>query len=214
MFFTNGLIDAKQTGNKRDCFDIAVLRCLTFSGESDNTLKKKPELVKKQEPEKPSIKKQEPTKVSAKEKIIDPSDKANDKKNGIKLTPDNWLDLFEKLDLSGPSRAFFSNLQLQKVEEKKLFFNGTNLFVERINEGDSDNLIKSLKKLGHDGYSVEVESSESVKNTPSQDWVKKRKKDIQEFKKEIIDSELLINLKENFGEEITEDKITITDHEE
>ena len=214
QFFTNGLIDAKQTGNKRDCFDIAVLRCLTFSGESDNTLKKKPELVKKQEPEKPSIKKQEPTKVSAKEKIIDPSDKANDKKNGIKLTPDNWLDLFEKLDLSGPSRAFFSNLQLQKVEEKKLFFNGTNLFVERINEGDSDNLIKSLKKLGHDGYSVEVESSESVKNTPSQDWVKKRKKDIQEFKKEIIDSELLINLKENFGEEITEDKITITDHEE
>ena len=214
QFFTNGLIDAKQTGNKRDCFDIAVLRCLTFSGESDNTLKKKPKLVKKQEPEKPSIKKEEPTKVSVKEKVIESSDEANDKKNGIKLTPDNWLDLFEKLDLSGPSRAFFSNLQLQKVEKKKLFFNGTNLFVERINEGDSDNLIESLKRSGHDGYSVEVESSESVKNTPSQDWVKKRKKDIQEFKKEIIDSELLMNLKENFGEEITEDKITITDHEE
>ena len=66
QFFTNGLIDAKQTGNKRDCFDIAVLRCLTFSGESDNTLKKKPKLVKKQEPEKPSIKKESPTKVSNK----------------------------------------------------------------------------------------------------------------------------------------------------
>ena len=40
QFFTNGLIDAKQTGNKRDCFDIAVLRCLTFAEQSENKVKK------------------------------------------------------------------------------------------------------------------------------------------------------------------------------
>ena len=122
--------------------------------------------------------------------------------------------MYKRQDLSGPSRAFFSNLQLQKVEKKTLFFSGTDLFAERINEGDSINLIESLSRLGHEDYSVEVESSETVKNTPSQEWVKNRNKDIQEFRKEIMSSELLINLKENFGEEITEDKITIIDHEE
>ena len=212
QFFTNGLIDAKQTGNKRDCFDIAVLRCLTFAEQSENKLKKKPKLVKKIEP-KPTATK-EPKKTESPEKPIEPLMDVSLKKNGIKLSPDNWLELFDQLDLSGPSRAFFSNLQLQKVEKKTLFFSGTDLFAERINEGDSINLIESLSRLGHEDYSVEVESSETVKNTPSQEWVKNRNKDIQEFRKEIMSSELLINLKENFGEEITEDKITIIDHEE
>jgi len=213
QFFTNGLIDAKQTGNKRDCFDIAVLRCLTFAEQSENKVKKKPKLVKKIEP-KLIASKEEPQKIEIPEKPIEPLMDVSPKKNGIKLSPDNWLELFDQLDLSGPSRAFFSNLQLQKVEKKTLFFSGTDLFAERINEGDSINLIESLNRLGHEDYSVEVESSETVKNTPSQEWVKNRNKDIQEFRKEIISSELLMNLKENFGEEITEDKITIIDHEE
>jgi len=213
QFFTNGLIDAKQTGNKRDCFDIAVLRCLTFAEQSENKVKKKPKLVKKIEP-KLTATKEEPQKVEIPEKPIEPLMDVSPKKNGIKLSPDNWLELFDQLDLSGPSRAFFSNLQLQKVEKNTLFFSGTDLFAERINEGDSINLIESLSRLGHEGYSVEVKSSETVKNTPSQEWVKNRNKDIQEFRKEIISSELLMNLKENFGEEITEDKITIIDHEE
>ena len=105
-------------------------------------------------------------------------------------------------------------MQLDKVEEKTLFFNGTDLFAERVNEGDSINLVESLKRIGHDGYSVEVKSSKSVENTPSHEWASKRKKDIDKFKKEIMDSELLINLRDNFGEEITQDKITIIDHEE
>ena len=212
QFFTNGLIDAKQTGNKRDCFDIAVLRCLTFAEQSENKLKKKPKLVKKIEPKLTTTK--EPKKIESPEKPVEPLMDVSLKKNGIKLSPDNWLELFDQLDLSGPSRAFFSNLQLQKVEKNTLFFSGTDLFAERINEGDSINLIESLSRLGHEGYSVEVESSETVQNTPSQEWVKNRNKDIQEFRKEIISSELLMNLKENFGEEITEDKITIIDHEE
>tara|TARA_Y100000766_G_scaffold232489_1_gene206921 strand:+ start:1891 stop:3462 length:1572 start_codon:yes stop_codon:yes gene_type:complete len=213
QFFTNGLIDAKQTGNKRDCFDIAVLRCLTFAEQSENKVKKKPKLVKKIEP-KLIATKEEPQKIEIPEKSIEPLMDVSPKKNGIKLSPDNWLELFDQLDLSGPSRAFFSNLQLQKVEKKTLFFSGTDLFAERINEGDSINLIESLNRLGHEDYSVEVESSETVKNTPSQEWAKNRDKDIREFRKEIISSELLMNLKENFGEEITEDKITIIDHEE
>ena len=213
QFFTNGLIDAKQTGNKRDCFDIAVLRCLTFAEQSENKVKKKPKLIKKIEP-KLTATKEEPQKIEIPEKPIEPLMDVSPKKNGIKLSPDNWLELFDQLDLSGPSRAFFSNLQLQKVEKKTLFFSGTDLFAERINEGDSINLIESLNRLGHEDYSVEVESSETVKNTPSQEWAKNRDRDIQEFRKEIISSELLMNLKENFGEEITEDKITIIDHEE
>ena len=213
QFFTNGLIDAKQTGNKRDCFDIAVLRCLTFSEDSKNSLKKKPKLAKKQELEKPQTEKQELNETSSNE-VIKPLDEVSEEKHDVKITPDNWLEIFNRLDLSGPSRAFFSNLQLQKVEEQKLFFKGTNLFVERISEGDINNLIESLKRLGYEGYTIEFESTESVNNTPSQDWIKKREIDIQEFKKEIISSELLVNFKENFGEEITEDRITITDHEE
>lgn len=178
-----------------------------------NKVKKKPKLVKKIEPKLTATKK-EPQKIESPEKPIEPLKDVSPKKNGIKLSPDNWLELFDRLDLSGPSRAFFSNLQLQKVEKKTLFFSGTDLFAERINEGDSVNLIESLNRLGHEDYSVEVESSETVKNTPSQEWVKNRNKDIEEFRKEIISSELIMNLKENFGEEITEDKITIIDHEE
>ena len=34
------------------------------------------------------------------------------------------------------------------------------------------------------------------------------------FKKEIINSDLLANLKNNFGEDIDEDKIMVVDHEE
>ena len=61
---------------------------------------------------------------------------------------------------------------------------------------------------------IEIESSSEVTNTPSQDWLEKRKKDIQNFREEIVESQLLTNLKEYFGENITEDKIIITDHEE
>ena len=50
QFFSNGLVDAKQTGKTRDCFDIAVLRCLTFTDSNRKELKKKSKLVEKIEP--------------------------------------------------------------------------------------------------------------------------------------------------------------------
>ena len=40
QFFSNGLVDAKHTDKTRDCFDISVLRCLTFSGEAKPGSKK------------------------------------------------------------------------------------------------------------------------------------------------------------------------------
>jgi adenine C2-methylase RlmN of 23S rRNA A2503 and tRNA A37 len=52
------------------------------------------------------------------------------------------------------------------------------------------------------------------KNTPSSKWEQQRKKDIEKFKKEIINSDLFVNLKNNFGEDIDEDKIMVIDHEE
>ena len=45
-------------------------------------------------------------------------------------------------------------------------------------------------------------------------WEQQRKKDIEKFKKEIINSDLFVNLKNNFGEDIDEDKIMVIDHEE
>ena len=42
----------------------------------------------------------------------------------------------------------------------------------------------------------------------------RKEKDIEKFKKEIINSDLLANLKNNFGEDIDEDKIMVVDHEE
>ena len=43
------------------------------------------------------------------------------KKMALSLLKIIGLNIFDKLDLSGPSRAFFSNLQLQKVEKNKAF---------------------------------------------------------------------------------------------
>ena len=88
------------------------------------------------------------------------------------------------------------------------------MFTDRINEEDIFNMIQSLNRLGYKDYLVEVESSNSVKNTPSEEWIKRRKKEITEFRKEILESELITNFQKNFGEQISEDKITIVDHEE
>ena len=88
------------------------------------------------------------------------------------------------------------------------------MFTDRINEEDIFNMIQSLNRLGYKDYLVEVEPSNSVKNTPSEEWIKRRKKEITEFRKEILESELITNFQKNFGEQISEDKITIVDHEE
>ena len=116
--------------------------------------------------------------------------------------------------MTGPSRAFFSNLQLKKVEENTIYFEGTEMFADRIIKENIQNLIDSLKRLNFPEYKVEIESTEKAKNTPSSKWEQQRKKDIEKFKKEIINSDLFVNLKNNFGEDIDEDKIMVIDHEE
>ena len=131
-----------------------------------------------------------------------------------KLSTNNWLEVFDQTDLNGPSRAFFSNLQLKKVFEDTIFFEGAEMFADRINAENIQNLIDSLKRLNFPEYKVEIQSIDKAKNTPSLKWEQDRKKDIEKFKNEIINSDLFANLKNNFGENIDEDKIIIKDHEE
>ena len=45
--------------------------------------------------------------------------------------------------MTGPSRAFFSNLQLKKVEENTIYFEGTEMFADRINKENIQKLAKS-----------------------------------------------------------------------
>ena len=214
QFFSNGLVDAKHTGKTRDCFDISVLRCLTFSDESKSSSKKKPKLkelkISRSEADSKEIK--NPKKEEISESIDEQQIEAPLTEK--KLTPNNWLKVFDKTDLAGPSRAFFANLQLQKVIENTIYFKGTEMFADRINKENIQNLIDSLKRLNFPEYQVEIESTEKAKNTPSSKWEQQRKKDIEKFKKEIINSDLFTNLKNNFGEDIDEDKITVIDHEE
>ena len=207
QFFTNGLIDGKQTGNIRDSFDIAVLRCLSFS-ENQITVKKKQteSAVKTAEITEEKI---QPTPAPEIKKEAQPQEKEEKK-----ITTNNWLNIFDEIDLSGPARAFFSNLQLDKVEDTKLFFSGSDMFTSRITRENIDDLIISLNKVGYTNCEVVIEATEAAVKTPSTAWEKKRKEEILAFKKEILESDLLVNLKHNFGEEITQDKFQVIDHEE
>ena len=214
QFFSNGLVDAKHTGKTRDCFDISVLRCLTFSDEAKSSSKKKSKL-KEVKITKSEVNLEE-INTPKKEEITEPinEEKIDTSHAEKKLTPNNWLEVFDKTDLIGPSRAFFSNLQLQKVEKDTIYFEGTEMFADRINKENIQNLIDSLKRLDFPEYKVEIKSTEKAKNTPSSKWEQQRKKDIEKFKKEIINSDLLANLKNNFGEDVDKDRITVIDHEE
>ena len=214
QFFSNGLVDAKHTDKTRDCFDISVLRCLTFSGEAEPGSKKKPKLkeVKATEPKAYSGEKENQKKETIFKTVAE--EKSKETITEKKLTSENWLEVFDKTDLTGPSRAFFSNLQIQKVEGDTIYFEGAEMFADRINKENIQNLIDSLNRVNFPKYKVEIESTEKAKNTPSSKWEQQRKKDIEKFKKEIINSDLLANLKNNFGEHIDEDKIMVVDHEE
>ncbi len=214
QFFSNGLVDAKSTGKTRDCFDISVLRCLTFSDEAKSESKKKSELKQSKviESNTSSEGKNNQNKTENLKKLKEKKIEQEDTEKN--LSPSNWLEVFEQTDLKGPSRAFFSNLQLKKVSGDTICFEGAEMFVDRINVEIIQNLIDSLKRLNFPEYKVEIHSTERAKNTPSSNWEQKRKKDIEKFKEEIIKSDLFVNLKNNFGENIDEDKIIIKDHEE
>ena len=78
--------------------------------------------------------------------------------------------------MSGPARAFFSNLQLDKVEDNKLFFSGSDMFTSRITRENIDDLIVSLNKAGYKNYEVVIEATEAAVKTPSTAWEKSEKK--------------------------------------
>ena len=70
----------------------------------------------------------------------------------------------------------FANLQLKKVEEKKVIFHGSNIFTDNINENHLDDLKLSLKNIGYDVEQVEIKEETEIKNTPSLEWQKKESK--------------------------------------
>ena len=121
---------------------------------------------------------------------------------------------FDDLDLEGQSRALFANLQLKKVEEKKVIFHGSNIFTDNINENHLDDLKLSLKNIGYDVEQVEIKEETEIKNTPSSEWQKKRKQAIEDFKRDVLSSSLVINLNESFNANIDESKVNVIDHEE
>ena len=59
---------------------------------------------------------------------------------------------------------------------------------------------------------VEIKEETEIKNTPSLEW-QKRKQAIEDFKRDVLSSSLVINLNESFNANIDESKVTI-DHEE
>ena len=93
--------------------------------------------------------------------------------------------------MSGPARAFFSNMQLDKVEAK-LFFSGSDMLHQNRRE-NIDDLIVSLNKAGYENCEVVIEVTEAAVKTPSTAW-EKSEKEIIAFKKEILESDLLVNL--------------------
>ena len=69
----------------------------------------------------------------------------------------------------------FANLQLKKVERKKVVFHGSNIFTDNINENHLDDLKLSLKNIGYDVEQVEIKEETELK-TPSLGGKKKESK--------------------------------------
>ena len=72
----------------------------------------------------------------------------------------------------------------------------------------------SLKNIGYDVEQVEIKEETEIKNTPSLEWQKKRKQAIEDFKRDVLSSSLVINLNESFNANIDESKVNVIDHEE
>lgn len=206
QFFSNGLVDAKQTDSWRENFDIAALRCLSFKKKDNKEIKKNDSLDTSSTTKPVNGNHIEEEEISHETKSVG--------QGLVKLTTENWLNIFDDLDLEGQSRALFANLQLKKVEEKKVIFHGSNIFTDNINENHLDDLKLSLKNIGYDVEQVEIKEETEIKNTPSSEWQKKRKQAIEDFKRDVLSSSLVINLNESFNANIDESKVNVIDHEE
>lgn len=211
QFFCNGLVDAKQTSSFRDCFDIAALRCLTFNSNDASEVKKKHENATsliEPEPE-PEI-----SQSQHEHDDIELKEAKEPQKNLQKLASSNWLNIFDGLDLRGASRAFFANMQLDNVDGSKLTFKGSETFVTGINESNINDLVEALRKAGYPKYDIAIIEAKEAQVTPSSKWQEARNKELDDFKEEILKSDLVQNLNNKYGANINRENLSIKDHEE
>ena len=131
-----------------------------------------------------------------------------------KLDPKLWLETFESLDIVGPTRTHFANLEIKESSDNKVIFFGEKMFAKRIKEDNIFELKKSLENAGFGNLDIEIEEIDRVIDTPSNNWKKKRKEQIEDFQKEIINSSLIKNLQENYDKTLNKEKLIIVDHEE
>ena len=136
------------------------------------------------------------------------------KKRHIKLEPKNWLNIFDNLDLKGPSRALFSNLQLNAVDDKRVIFQGSDIFTDNINEKNKSDLILSMKNNGYVISEIEIKKENTTQTTPSLEWQKKRNLEIKDFKNQVLRSSLVTNLNDKYNAKIVDKNIDVIDHEE
>ena len=88
------------------------------------------------------------------------------------------------------------------------------MFAKRIKENNISELKKSLDNAGFGNLDIEIEEIDKVIDTPSNNWKKIRKEQIEDFQKEIINSSLIKNLQENYDKTLNKEKLIMIDHEE
>ena len=223
QFFNQALIDSKFTESTKDAFEIATLRCLSFLDQDKiGDVKKKPEVLEKTEPlanklTNLEVAKKEKIRVSEETQSDETSSTQTTNEPLVKVTdelnPNNWLEIFDKLDLKGASRAFFANMQLLSARKDKLIFVGQEAFTSGINKTNIEELQESLIQLGYQKFDIEINVDEKIKNTPSNAWTKKRDKEILNFQDEILKSKLVKKISETTGQQIKKEQLEVIDHE-
>lgn len=215
QFFNSGFNESQISGRTREAFEISVLKCLSFSdNRKDSSDGIKDDSKKKSEDQ--SIETSKKTKYEIPQKSeenieIEESKQINEEK---KLNPKLWLETFESLDIVGPTRTHFANLEIKETSHDKVIFFGEKMFAKRIKEDNIFELKKSLENAGFGNLDIEIEEIDKVIETPSNNWKKKRKEQIEDFQKEIINSSLVKNLQENYDKTLNKEKLIIIDHEE
>ena len=223
QFFNQALIDSKFTESTKDAFEIATLRCLSFLDQGQmSDVKKKPEVLEKTEPltnklTNLEVAKKEKITVSEQTQSYETNSTQTTNESLVKVTdelnPNNWLEIFDKLDLKGASRAFFANMQLLNARKDKLIFVGQEAFTSGINKTNIEELQESLIQLGYQKFNIEINVDEKIKNTPSNAWTKKRDKQIFNFQDEILKSKLVKKISETTGQQIKKEQLEVIDHE-
>lgn len=215
QFFNSGFHESQISGKTREAFEISVLKCLSFK---DNKKVSSQEIKddSKKKFEEQAIKQWDKNKSTTSQKFeknleIEESKQTNKQK---KLDPKLWLETFEELNIVGPTRTHFANLEVKESSDSKVIFFGEKMFVKRIKEENISELKKSLEKAGFGNLDVEIKEIDKVIDTPSSNWKNKRKEQIEDFQKEIINSSLIKNLQENYDKTLSKEKLIIIDHEE